>query len=110
MKIFSKFSAAMPTQWIQNIKTSFFNGKVRLKSLVKDTFSRTTTNNKNVRHSGDNFEHTPEFVLKDGDTAGISVRKAKFYPEDTAKMSQMSVDERIKYKSDLMEKGKHSYE
>lgn len=55
-------------------------------------------------------EHTPEFVLKDGDTAGITVRKVKFFPEDVEKMAQMSIDERIEYKSMLLEEGKHTYE
>ena len=63
-----------------------------------------------MRHTGDDFKHTPEFILKDGDTAGISVRKAKFYPEDIEKMSEMTTDERIAYKSKLLNEDKHTCE
>lgn len=55
-------------------------------------------------------KHTPEFILKDGDTAGITSKKVKFFPEDIEKMSHMTLDERIEYKSMLLEEGKHTYE
>ncbi len=57
-----------------------------------------------------NTNHIPEFILKDGDTAGITVQKVKFFPEDIEKMKKMSLEDRIAYKSRLKIEGKYTYE
>lgn len=57
-----------------------------------------------------NNQHIPEFMTKEGSTEGIKVRTIKFYPEDTAKMAKMSLDEMYDYKSKLIEDGKYTYE
>ena len=54
--------------------------------------------------------HIPEFITQDGDTAGMTVRVMKFYPEDEEKMAQMSLDEMMEYKAQLIEDEKYTYE
>ena len=55
-------------------------------------------------------KHVPEFVLKDGDTAGIKIKTVKFYPQDIEKMEKMSLEERIAFKGKLKELGRYTYE
>lgn len=54
--------------------------------------------------------HNPEFILQDGDTSGITIKKMKFYQEDIEKMSKMSLDEMMTYKAQLIEDEKYTYE
>ena len=100
---------------IQAYKTKskrFLKKGVRLKTLVKDVFvKRVEPEAIQVRHKGDVYKtHIPEFIQQDGDVAGITVRKMKFSPEETEKMSKMPLDDMMSYKANLIEKGKYTYE
>ena len=95
---------------IKGIK-SFFKEKITLPKLVKDTFSRETKiSPQDVMHKGDEFtHHIPEFITKDGDTAGASVREMIFSKKDTELMKKMALDEMMEYKANLIKDGKYTY-
>ena len=93
---------------IKNIKStniikkinSFFNKKISLPKLLKDTFSKETkVPPNNVIHKGDEFSHhVPEFITQDGDTSGTIIREMVFSKKDTEIMNKMPLDEMIQYK------------
>lgn len=94
----------------KNLK-KVFNGEIRLKTLVKDTFCKSIeTPVKNVRHEGDTFAHVPEFMTQAYSSAGVKVRNIKFPAVEEAKMAKMSQDEIFNYKKMLIEKGNYTYE
>ncbi len=110
MKIL-KTSKPFIANLVQKSKEFIYKNNQKLKVLLKDTFCKEQPQiAQNIRHEGDTFKHTPEFILKDGDTAGITVQKVKFFPEDIKKMRKMSLEERIAYKSELKRKGLYKTE
>lgn len=97
-----------PIKLIRDIKT-FFISKLRLNILNKDTFSKEDKIIQNVRHSGDKYEHIPDFITKPDDNAGITVRKMIFSKEDEEKMATMTLEEMMNYKENLIKQGKYTY-
>ena len=100
-----------PKVFFKNLQR-FFNGEIRLKTLIKDAFCKQPEAPvKDVRHKGDSFTHVPEFMTNENSSFGMKVRTMKFSPDDEEKMSKMTTfDEMYEYKAKLIEKGSYTYE
>ena len=53
-------------------------------------------------------QYIPESITREGDTAGITVSKIRFNPEDIKKKEKMEPAEAIAYKAKLIEAGKYT--
>ena len=111
MKVTLKNGVTSTLKVVKDYTKNLLDKGITLKTLVKDTFSKKIDKvPSNVHHKGDVYEHVPEFIVRDGDTAGMKVRNMKFSKEETEKMSKMSLDEMMEHKAKLIEKGKYTYE
>ncbi len=112
---------------VNKIKTMFFKGKVKLKSLLCDVFEKKTVEPKSpVQEEGNEWlkdliskeaydpnikvEYTPPWITKDEEIKDLVWGRLKFYPEDQKKIDSLStIEEKIAYENILKKEGRYYY-
>ena len=119
MKISVNMNNHPKLTFVDHVKKLYFNGKVKLKTLLSDVFTPKTDQEhyKNIRHQGDKFEHkylktrdVPNCISTENDVAGTKVKVVKYYQEDIEKMRSMTQEELKEYKKQLKKEGKFFFE
>lgn len=117
MKINQQVSNQIKLSPISYIRKFYLEGKIRLKTLLSDVFTKTKKDGgQTMLHDGDKFQHeyiktreVPNCISTSNDVAGVKLKKALYFPEDIEKMEKMTVEERREYKKLLKKEGKFYY-
>jgi len=112
---------------VNKIRTMFFKGKVKLKTLLCDVFEKKTVEPKGpVQEEGNEWlkdliskeaydpnikvEYTPPWITKDEEIKDLVWGRLKFYPEDQKKIDSLStIEEKIAYENILKKEGRYYY-
>ena len=106
-------------RFIKKVKQAFSNRFSRLKALAKDVFERTpdeskyfVLNGKKIRDKGflGGPRELPNSVTGPSDLKGITIKKVVLSDKDMQIMSKMSYEEKIAYRSKLLDEGKYRIE
>ena len=92
---------------IRSIKQTFTTKLGKLKTLVKDVFEREKTQYLVIDGKKIKEKDLPNSVTGPSDLAGITIQKVVLSDEDIRIMEKMSYEEKIQYRSKLLDAGKY---
>lgn len=88
----------------QSIKKIFFEGKLKLKTLLKDVFEKSSKSDTKYISRG-----IPNSVGSENDIYNCKSKLISFYEADIEKMSKMNEEEAAAYRQQLVLEGKYFY-
>ena len=113
---------------VDKIRTMFFKGKVKLKTLLCDVFEKNPPKRlseeeiaqydeylkkvlpKDAFDPNVKREYTPPWITKDEEIKDLVWGRLKFYPEDQNKIDSLStIEEKIAYEDILKKQGRYYY-